>query len=416
VPKFNWQKMLKRWSDAIIASGEYAHLLDANAAATKWAGFPPASETAIAETERRLKRRLPESYRRFLGVSNGWWLDGADGPTRLWHIEEVQPMAEADPETTAIWSRAEIDLGESDDPADLPNSHYASVIQISDDNDGRYVLNPLIEPHEHEWQAAFFANWVPGAECYASFQDLMEAKFEAFCAAHLLTAKRQSSARDLAKPPTNPIGDSQQFIDELQSLGFFELMPVDAKEKMIRDFLEVSRDFTANKWQLLEGPFASPGAVLCDPISGRVVNLDIARLATERGRYAIAAVRPLLASVGIEFGTVEELVAADSYSVTLEGVNHHYFRLRKGHPSLQGGEHEINAAGYVLYETGKLLNKVLKQRQKAERIATLEELQTSFSTRMRLSLVLLDDELSYLFMWSPAVHNYCRPMRPDVFR
>ena len=140
--KFNWQKMLKRWSDATIASGEYAHLLDANAAVTKWAGFPPASETAIAETERRLKRRLPESYRQFLGASNGWWLDGTDGPTRLWHIEEVRPMAEADPEATAIWSGGDIDLGESDDPAHLPNSHYASVIQISDDNDGRYLLIP----------------------------------------------------------------------------------------------------------------------------------------------------------------------------------------------------------------------------------------------------------------------------------
>ena len=179
--------------------------------AKKWAGFPPASEAAIAATERRLKLRLPESYRQFLLVSNGWWLDGTDGPTG--------------------------------------------------------------------------------------------------------------------------------------------------------------------------GRFASPGSVLCNPISGRVVNLDIARLAKERGRYAIASVRPLLASVGIELGIVEEQIAADSYGVTVEDINHHYFRLRKGHPSLQGGEHEINAGRYVLYETCKLLNKVLKQRQKAERIATLEELQTSFTAR-----------------------------------
>ena len=177
----------------------------------------------------------------------------------------------------------------------------------------------------------------------------------------------------------------------------------------------------SNGWWLdgTDGPtggrFASPGSVLCNPISGRVVNLDIARLAKERGRYAIASVRPLLASVGIELGIVEEQIAADSYGVTVEDINHHYFRLRKGHPSLQGGEHEINAGRYVLYETCKLLNKVLKQRQKAERIATLEELQTSFTAQMRLALVLLDDELSYLFMWSPAVHNYCRPTRPDVF-
>ncbi len=48
-------------------------------------------------------------------------------------------MAEADPEATAIWTGGYSHLGEGDDPTDLPNSHYASVIQISDDNDGRYT-------------------------------------------------------------------------------------------------------------------------------------------------------------------------------------------------------------------------------------------------------------------------------------
>jgi hypothetical protein len=69
-----------------------------------------------------------------------------------------------------------------------------------------------------------------------------------------------------------------------------------------------------------------------------------------------------------------------------------------------------------MYGTAKLLNQVLKQRGCSERIATLEELQTTFSGEMRLALVLLDDDLSYLLMWSPVIRNYCRPMRPDVFR
>ena len=55
--------------------------------------------------------------------------------------------------------------------------------------------------------------------------------------------------------------------------------------------------------------------------------------------------------MGIEIGTIEEQVEADSYGVALEGISHRYFRLRKGRPSFQGGEVEINAARYVLYET-----------------------------------------------------------------
>ncbi|HEV3238175.1 MAG TPA: hypothetical protein VGZ25_14390, partial [Gemmataceae bacterium] len=197
---------------------------------------------------------------------------------------------------------------------------------------------------------------------------------------------------------------------------FFDFATSETTATMIQDFLDVSQSFAANNCQLLEGSYASPGAVLCDPKSGRVVNLDIARLANERGRYAIAAVRPLLASAGIEIGHIEERITADSYGVTLDGVDHEYFRLRKGRPAMQGGEHEINSARYVLYETCKLLNKVLKQKQNTARIATLEELQTRITSRMRLAFVLLDDELSYLFMWSPVVHNYCGPVRPDVFK
>ena len=115
-----------------------------------------------------------------------------------------------------------------------------------------------------------------------------------------------------------------------------------------------------------------------------------------------------------------EMAQSEQRLQPLEGQLHlpattvHFEHRGGGEFLLQGGEHEINAARYVLYETCKLLNKVFKQRQGTERLATLDELRTSFTPQMRFALVLLDDELSYLFMWSPAVHNYCRPERPDV--
>src|SRR5262249_17340450 len=94
----DWQKVLRTWSDAMIASAEDSHLLHSGAMKEQWAGFPPASDRAIADAERRLGQRLPESYRQFLKVSNGWWLDGTIGPTRLWRIEEICLMADVDPE------------------------------------------------------------------------------------------------------------------------------------------------------------------------------------------------------------------------------------------------------------------------------------------------------------------------------
>ena len=64
-----------------------------------------------------------------------------------------------------------------------PATHYRSVIQISEDNDGFYLLNPLIEPRPDEWQAAFHANWIPGAEYHASFGELITRLCEAYVAA-----------------------------------------------------------------------------------------------------------------------------------------------------------------------------------------------------------------------------------------
>ena len=69
-----------------------------------------------------------------------------------------------------------------------------------------------------------------------------------------------------------------------------------------------------------------------------------------------------------------------------------------------------------MYETVKLVNQVLQRRGSNERLATLEELQSEeferpLTAQMRLAFVLLDDDLAYLLMWTPAIHNYCRPLR-----
>jgi hypothetical protein len=206
-----------------------------------------------------------------------------------------------------------------------------------------------------------------------------------------------------------------EFVSELKRLGYFKYCSPEAQGRMVANFLATHEEFQRGRWQLLPGEFASPGAALLGADSGRVVDLDQGRLARERARYALAAARPLLGAAGVEIGAPKELVSSDSYGVRLDGVTHEFFRLRNGRPALQGGEHEVNAARYVLDETTKLLNKVLNARGRAERTASLAELREQFEPRTRLAMVLLDDDLSYLMMWSPVIHNYCRPMRPDVF-
>ena len=104
MPVADWKSFLQSWSDAILASGDFADELSPAAEADRWAGFAPASEAAIAAAEARLGRVLPALYKAFLAVSNGWWIDGTDGPIRLWGVEEIRPMAEVQPEIVEMWS------------------------------------------------------------------------------------------------------------------------------------------------------------------------------------------------------------------------------------------------------------------------------------------------------------------------
>ena len=337
MPEFDWVKLLKRWSAAIVASGEFSGLLTAQSVARKWAGFPPATDDAITATETRLQRRLPDSYRRFLKVSNGWWLDGTAGPTRLWSVEEIRPLAEVQPETAAIWGRSAHGHQSKVDGTVLPATHYRSVIQISEDNDGFYLLNPLIEPRPDEWQAAFHANWIPGAECHASFGELMSRLCEAYVAAHPPKRLKKTSGRrrNLAKPPAEPIRDPVQFVDELKRLDYFRFAASETEAHMIENFRRVSEEFERNNQNIFDGPYASPGAAILGKESGRVVELDPTRLATERGRYALAAVRQLLTVAAIELEPEEELITAESYGVRLGDLTHEFFRMHRVGPRSQ---------------------------------------------------------------------------------
>ncbi len=190
---------------------------------------------------------------------------------------------------------------------------------------------------------------------------------------------------------------------------------------MIENFRRVSEEFERKNQIILDGPYGSPGAAILGKESGRVAELDPTRLAAERGRYALAAVRQLLTVADIELEPEEELITPESYGVRLGDVTHEFFRIRKGRPALSGGDDPFNAARYVMYETVKLVNQVLQRRGSSERLATLEErhseeFERPLTAQMCLAFVLLDDDLAYLLMWTPVIHNYCRPMRPDLFR
>ena len=95
------------------------------------------------------------SYRSFLSVSNGFLQPGVIVP-RLLTANEVAWLRDVDQETIDVWTG-------SGDPGGFER-HLPAALRVSARETvgtAMYLLNPEIITAEGEWEAWFFAHWVP---------------------------------------------------------------------------------------------------------------------------------------------------------------------------------------------------------------------------------------------------------------
>lgn len=123
---------------------------------------PSASEEELAAAEERLGVSLPPDFRACLRAANGFGpID--DHVRRVRGAGELRWLRDEDPELVRIWSEASGD------------DSLARTLVVSDEEDGaRALLNPAVVSADGEWEAWFFAHWVPGAEEFGSFRQLVE--------------------------------------------------------------------------------------------------------------------------------------------------------------------------------------------------------------------------------------------------
>lgn len=206
---FGWRTFLQQWSQTILESMTEEQLaqLPPEVLESGWLGFPGATETQLAQVEAQLRMKLPPSYRKFLQVSNGW-RQTTPFIHKLWSTEGIAPFAsrhrewieaftakyesahlrfhpEADLED--IWATVNVSdaeyftYGEEQDCSQLRLEYLKTAIEISDVGDSAiYLLNPQVVNAEGEWEAWFFADWLPGADRYRSFQEMMQAEYQNF--------------------------------------------------------------------------------------------------------------------------------------------------------------------------------------------------------------------------------------------
>lgn len=197
----NWPGLMSQWNTDLLADDEIRANLPPDAIASGWLGYPGASEEQLAALEERLGVALPPSYRAFLAYSNGWRATGPFIPA-IWSTEQVEWFAVRNQDTIDAWLDGERYTGREPDP--VPDEEYLdyggahgsaegamrseylqTALEISDREEAGtaiYVLNPQIVTPAGEWEAWFFAHWVPGATRYRSFWELMVAEHASFLA------------------------------------------------------------------------------------------------------------------------------------------------------------------------------------------------------------------------------------------
>jgi hypothetical protein len=144
-----------------------------------------ASEEEIAAAEARLGLQFPDSYREFLAFTNGWRMLNAF-VEQLWPAAELERYAVRHADLVDGWltgsrmyptprpTDAEyLVYGPAQDPVVMRNEYLSRVVEVSDYADGVLLLNPEVVFEDGEWEAWFFAPWIPGARRFRSFWAMM---------------------------------------------------------------------------------------------------------------------------------------------------------------------------------------------------------------------------------------------------
>ena len=144
-----------------------------------------ATEEQLLKAEMKLKAKLPPSYRTFLKASNGLKEASRAVPVLKsveklkWFGREHRDWVQA---YTAPMQGMDLPLPAEQDYFNYTSehrgsfdiTHLAHTLCISEVGDSAVLLlNPMVVWPDGEWEAWFFANWVPGAVRYRSFTEWM---------------------------------------------------------------------------------------------------------------------------------------------------------------------------------------------------------------------------------------------------
>jgi len=187
--QYNWAEFLTRFNKAILKylEADYDDYvpddITAEVIASGWMGFRGATEAQIAAVERRLNVKFPASYRSFLQVSNGFRLPGNLVP-RVFSVDEVVKYDGNDwNDDNPVPDSEYFVYGTAQTSVTIRYQYLKTALVISDTEENgtaQFLLNPQVVFEDGEWETWMMAHWLPGANRYRSFWDLMQAAYEQY--------------------------------------------------------------------------------------------------------------------------------------------------------------------------------------------------------------------------------------------
>ncbi|WP_285630312.1 SMI1/KNR4 family protein [Actinoallomurus iriomotensis] len=172
MPGMEWRPWLTRWSDEWVRSADAEP--DPELARTRWLGFGPAAEDAVAAAEERIGMRLPPSYREFLLTTDGW----RDAGIFVWRMRDTSDIGwlrDIEPYWADSWAEL------CDDDRQEGTCLSRGLLISRDADAGILFLDPGDAGADGEWAAYSLFSWrAAPPERFPSFFALMEDLYAQF--------------------------------------------------------------------------------------------------------------------------------------------------------------------------------------------------------------------------------------------
>ena len=131
---------------------------------SEWFGNQPATLNLIEEAESKLHVTLPEDYKEFLLISDGFYAFNDVEPT-FHTVETIDYLRNVDAELIQIWKE--------DGNEEVAAVLEQSIIVAGIDEEQSFLLIPPSENNQN-WNYWKFASWIPGEELFDSLKHYFE--------------------------------------------------------------------------------------------------------------------------------------------------------------------------------------------------------------------------------------------------